>query len=270
MVDLKCVSGLPISLGGDGKLVFGRGLPEVRPAVRKASDMREVLYDPAAADDVELYFMYRDVHRPEDEELICKSGLRYDITIIKPGRLGREFVKTAGHYHPVKPGTDVTYPEVYEVLFGTAHYLLQKPDETGRRALDVILVEAQPGDKVVIPPGYGHITINPGDEPLVMTNWVAAGFSSVYDPIRKTGGGAYFEVAECEGASRFIPNPKYEFRGPLHSMEAQEVPEFGLTRGVPMYTAFLENPGAFDWLVNPEKYGKEFQKALTELAGERE
>lgn len=269
MVDLKYVSGLPISLGDDGKLIFGHGLPEVKPAARKASDMREVLYDQAAADERELYFMYRDVHRPEDEELIRKSGLRYDITIVSPGKLGLEFIKTAGHYHPVKPGTNVTYPEVYEVLFGTAHYLLQKPDETGRRALDVILVEAQPGDKVVIPPGYGHITINPGDEPLVMTNWVAAEFSSVYDPVKETGGGAYFEVAESEGVSRFIPNPKYESRGPLHTMEAQEMPEFGLVKGIPMYTAFLENPGAFAWLVNPEGHTREFEKALAEPAGER-
>jgi len=38
---------------------------------------------------------------------------------------GGEFVKTKGYYHPENPaGTG--YPEVYEVIEGIAHVLLQK------------------------------------------------------------------------------------------------------------------------------------------------
>ena len=40
--------------------------------------------------------------------------------------LGSEYVKTVGHYHPPVPGTDVSYPEIYQVLDGSATYLLQK------------------------------------------------------------------------------------------------------------------------------------------------
>jgi|GEM_PF-2282682 glucose-6-phosphate isomerase len=40
--------------------------------------------------------------------------------------MGLEFVKTCGHYHPpVNPKLRYTYPEMYEVLEGDAHYLLQ-------------------------------------------------------------------------------------------------------------------------------------------------
>ena len=31
------------------------------------------------------------------------AGLRYDITVIYPGLIGSEYVKTLGHYHPKVP-----------------------------------------------------------------------------------------------------------------------------------------------------------------------
>ena len=45
------------------------------------------------------------------------------------------------------------------------------------------------GDKVVVPPNYGHITINPFDKTLVMSNWVCSDFPSIYEPIKRLGGG---------------------------------------------------------------------------------
>lgn len=80
----------------------------------------------------------------------------------------------------------VGYPEVYEVLEGRAHFLLQK-----KTLDDIVLVEAAKGDIVLIPPGYGHVTINPAqNETLTMANLVSTEFSSeygFYDEMR--GGG---------------------------------------------------------------------------------
>ncbi len=61
---------------------------------------------------------------------------------------------------------------LYEVLEGLAHFLLQT------NALDdVVLIEARKGDIIVIPPGYGHVTINPRlDETLIMANLVSTAF----------------------------------------------------------------------------------------------
>jgi glucose-6-phosphate isomerase len=39
---------------------------------------------------------------------------------------------------------------------GNAHFLLP-----AKNLDDVILIEANKGDIIVIPPGYGHVTINP-------------------------------------------------------------------------------------------------------------
>ncbi|NLM46562.1 MAG: glucose-6-phosphate isomerase [Firmicutes bacterium] len=252
MTDLQGTSGLPLAADSDGRLVFGAGLPAVKPDVRYKKDMEDVLLDAAADGPAELYYMYRGVAREKDKELLAAHGLRYDVTVIRPGRIGREYIKTAGHYHPVKPGTETTYPEVYEVLAGKAHYLLQtEPDEEG---VDAVIVEAQPGDKVLIPPGYGHITINPGPELLVMSNWVADGFASLYGPIRELRGGAYFEVAAEGEDEQFLVNPNYRPTPRLAVRPVEDFPHFGLVAGKPMYLAFLADPNRFAFLTHPEDY----------------
>ncbi|HHX77950.1 MAG TPA: hypothetical protein GX697_06360, partial [Firmicutes bacterium] len=126
MYELAGICGLDIVLAEVGKLVFGAGINGTEPAVRLKEEMREVLLHPAAPGPEELYYMYRDIYREADKELIGARGLRYDITVIKPGLIGGEYIKTAGHYHPEKGKSGVTYPEIYEVVHGTAYYLLQE------------------------------------------------------------------------------------------------------------------------------------------------
>ncbi|MCW3488768.1 glucose-6-phosphate isomerase family protein [Dethiobacter alkaliphilus] len=252
MYDLKETSGLSISTDENGKLTFWAELDSIDPDVRYKKDMQDVFYDKNGQGPDELYYMYRGVGYKEDRELMAKHGLRYDITVLRSGQIGPEYIKTVGHYHPLKPGTEVTYPEVYEVLYGTAHYLLQtEPDDDG---VDVILVEAKPGDKVLIPPGYGHITINPGPEVLVMSNWVAYGFDSVYSPIKELGGGAYFELAAEGEDQRFIPNPRYKPAPRISLRQVQDHPELGLISGKPMYQEFISSPEKFAFLTQPENY----------------
>ena len=84
-------------------------------------------------------------------------------------------MKTKGHYHLKNPA-GIGYPELYEVIEGVAHVLLRK------KTLDhLALVKATKGDIVIIPPGYGHVTINPSrEEMLVMANLVSTAFVSEY------------------------------------------------------------------------------------------
>ncbi len=86
----------------DRSLEFGGR--RVEPDVRRLSDMREVVCDIdwlKTAPDMDLYYMYRDLAMSrQDRSLLLDNGLRYDITVIPPNRLGGEYVKTAGHYHP--------------------------------------------------------------------------------------------------------------------------------------------------------------------------
>ena len=182
------------------------------------------------------------------------------MTVIRAGRIGREYIKTAGHYHPLKEGTDTSYPEVYEVLSGRAHYLLQT--EPGEDGVEALLIEAFPGDKVLIPPGYGHITINPGNVPLIMSNWVAAGFASVYGPVRELGGGAYFEIAAAGGGEEFIVNPNYRPLEPA-ARRWKISPNSALWRAARCIWNF-KNPDQFAF---PDPSGKLFLNKAPCLAG---
>lgn len=252
MFDLTKTSGLPITAAANGKLIFGEGMQPVTADIRYKQDMQDVLYDANGNGPEELYYMYRGVCREQDKALMAKHGLRYDVTVIRPGQVGKEYIKTAGHYHPLKPGTEATYPEVYEVLAGKAHYLLQtEVDEDG---VDAILVEAEAGDKVLIPPGYGHITINPGSDFLVMSNWVARDFSSIYGPLKELAGGAYFELAADGEDQQFVVNPRYKPTPRFSTRAVEDFPKFGLVRGEPMYLEFLKAPEKFSYLTQPENF----------------
>lgn len=218
-------------------------------------DMDEVLYDEEwakGAEDLELYYMYRDLFLSRrDGDLFKDQGIRYDITIIPPLMLGCEYVKTAGHYHPKVPGQEVTYPEVYEVLEGEATYLLQKEDLS-----DVVVVRARAGDKVVVPPYYGHITINDSNKRLKMANFVARDFSSIYEPIKKRGGGAYFLTEDG-----FVENPRCEDAAPLRVVEVPKVKALGLSKNREIYAIGREK-GTLDWLVRPQDYMEIFEGFL--------
>ncbi len=167
-----------------------------KPEVRMALQLKPVLAEPdRLKEDFPAYFMYRDLYESEeDREKIIASSLRYDITVIPPAKVGREYIKTFGHYHP--PANKVSYPEIYEVLEGEAIYLLQKRGERDSVIEDVVAVYAKKGDKVVIPPDYGHVTINPSNSTLKMANWVCRNFSSIYEPYSRLRGACYYYTTE--------------------------------------------------------------------------
>lgn len=233
------------------------GTLEREPSVRRVGDMKEAILDKEwlkANEDVELYYMYRDLWLEGDRDRILKNDLRYDITVIPPRTLGREFVKTKGHYHPeCSPG--ITFPEVYEVLEGRAHYLLQK--KTGKGIEDVVLIEAGAGEKAVIPPNYGHVTINPSKETLKMANWVDRSFESVYGEYVELGGGAYFETVEGE----FVKNEKYSRVPEIRRVEPTVIPELGIEKGKKMY-GLIEKPEKLRFLGKPQNHAWVFERAL--------
>lgn len=227
----------------------------VKPATRMLFEMKEVIYDRewlSKADNIELYYMYRNLSLSINDALaIQEHGLRYDITVIPPYMLGCEFVKTAGHYHSSVPGTSISFPEIYEVLSGEAHYLIQQCEDN--KIKDVVLIKAGEGDKVIIPPCYGHITINASNKVLKMANWVASSFESIYSPIKEKGGGAYFILEKG-----IIKNPRYNEVPEIRLLEPANVKEIGLQKSKEMYglvkdikkLEFLTKPYEYEWVFN--------------------
>lgn len=259
MIDLSKNSGLPISLMDNNKLKFDAPLKDIQPHVRTYEEIKNVLMDKdAKPESEEMYYMYRNVRLPEHELIIEKKHVSYDITVIPAGKIGKEYIKTVGHYHAVKPGTKFAYPEVYEVLHGKALFILQKVDADDR-VIIVLGVEAKAGEKVVYPPNYGHIIVNIGEETLVTSNWVGADFERLYQPIMDKHGLAYYVVDAPESAMgyKFVMNPEYDNHPQVRMLTHKFMHGFSIMDKGPMYTIGVNKPASLDFLVYPEKYAVE-------------
>jgi glucose-6-phosphate isomerase len=236
---------------------FGEQL--IEPDIRRLYDLRDVAFDTAwfeDASDVDAYYMYRDLSlTPTDTDTIKRYQLRYDITIIPPLQMGLELVKTYGHYHSrVNPKLNYTYPEVYEVLDGDAHYMLQHA-QNEHSVDEVILVKATRGDKVIIPPNYGHVTINPSEKTLKMANWVCRSFESLYESYTQSHGGAYYELIN----GRLLKNRAYDNAPEIRVAYPKETPEHGLVKRKPMYE-LVEELSLLEFLIKPEKHSALFDE----------
>ncbi len=223
--------------------------------VRMLSDLKDVLYDQKwfeQSEDMPVYYMYRGLYKNrEDKTLMDSYHLRYDITVIPPLMLGEECVKTAGHYHPLIDEQTLSYTEVYQVLEGEAQYLLQKSEDGV--AEDVVLIHAKAGDVVIIPPNYGHVTINNSNDVLKMSNWVSSSFTSIYEPVRELKGAAYYFL---EGG--MIKNPNYKTVSKLRKIGKSNPGLVGLVHGDDMYH-LIEHPLELDFLNNPREHMELFE-----------
>ncbi|MEA1936984.1 MAG: glucose-6-phosphate isomerase family protein [Patescibacteria group bacterium] len=243
------------------------------PDIRHLFDMREVVFDQEwleKQEDIELYYMYRGMGlSAEDKKKIEIARLRYDITIIPPLMLGKEFNKTAGHYH-CEAATGISYPEIYEVLFGEAYYLMQHSIENNS-IKDAYFVRAVAGDKIIIPPNYGHFTINASEKDLVMANWVCLDCISDYSEVKKKRGACYFALENFtknppssllqKGNIKWLPNKNYREISKLRELNPTNFSEFGLEKNKGMYK-LVNDLNKLDFLVRPEEYKDLWERVL--------
>lgn len=192
---------------------FDCGLSYEQFFVRRFGDLKSVWYqkDSQINSQKPVYFMYRGISGLDGEEKISPA-VRFDLTIIPGFLAGEEYTKTFGHYHPVD------YPEIYEVRTGEAWYLLQKhqkhrPDKIEK----IILVKVKAAEKIIIPPHFGHVTVNALPKTLVMTNYVADCFSSNYELFKKYRGGGYFILKDG-----IIKNSHYKFVAEIEKMSVEQ------------------------------------------------
>ncbi|KKP43378.1 MAG: Glucose-6-phosphate isomerase [Parcubacteria group bacterium GW2011_GWA2_33_14] len=189
-------------------------LQKLTPDTRHLKEMERVVYNKEwfkTAPNFELYKMYRKVK--------IENGLRYDITIIPPQMFGEEFVKTKGHIHAG------FYGEVYIVIEGEGFYFAQKGDEN--KIEDVFVVHAKKDDVIVIPAGYGHVTINPSDALLKTANWVAENDKGNFEPFEKNQGACYYYIIQPDsGKAVWVKNEHYKQVPELRFVEPlKSVPE---------------------------------------------
>jgi len=234
--------------------------------------MKEVIFDQEwlkKQENKELYYMYRGMGlSEEDKKKIETARLRYDITVIPPLMLGKEFNKTAGHYH-CEAANGVSYPEIYEVLSGEAYYLMQYSIENNF-VKDTYFVHAVAGDKVIIPPNYGHFTINAGDKDLAMANWVCLDCVSDYSEVKEKRGACYYAVKNPPNPLlqrenymdiNWLSNKNYREVSKLRELSPTNFSEFGLEKNKGMYE-LVDDLEKLDFLVKPKKYKKLWERVL--------
>ncbi len=240
MIDLQKISGLPIFL--DEKkmtLEFKSDFQVLKKSERSLEELRPYLKNPNADNGPDpVYRVWRYAHLKKDDEKIKTANLRYDLTLISPGTMDGEFTKTAGHYH--KP-----YPEIYEVLSGRAYFLIQSESA-------VYLAEAGPGEKFIIPPDFGHNTINVFGGPLLMANWISEKAVYNYEPYKNNHGASYYFLADGNTID-IIKNPNYESVAELKKIRPKEYPQFGLFKNQPLYT-LVNNLDKLRVLNYPEEF----------------
>lgn len=185
------------------------GGAEVEPtSIRYLGGLGRVSYSGFVEDpEKPAYYVYRGVYLNSEQENFFKNhNLRHDITVILPGNMGEEHVRTHGHYHPVI--SNLGFGEIYQVYCGKAAFILQERMGYGIVGDVVILVSCR-GESIYIPPTYGHVTYNISSKPLILGNIVCDGFESEYDEYIKFRGPSYYILRD----GSLVRNENYKFKG---------------------------------------------------------
>ena len=86
----------------------------------------------------------------------AEGDLFFGTTIIYPGKVGREYYLTRGHYHRKRDRA-----ETYQAVSGKGLVLFQRPDG------ETSVAELEPAKITYIPPYWAHRSVNTSKEPLV-------------------------------------------------------------------------------------------------------
>lgn len=259
MKNYKQASGLDFSLEND-KLTYKK--EDFAPAVDWIKDFEfaRYAYKDSEANAGNTYFGTRYMERTIDQELLKKYQYEYDITVFQPGKVGEEYLKTVGHYHSHVPDLDLSYPEVYEVIEGKVEYLLQsEPGKDGK--VDVIFVQTKAGDKIVMPPNYGHVSLNPTNEIAIESNIQLRDLpkTSDYGLFKEKVGGALYRTEDG-----LEENPNYEIKS-VRIVRPLEKPDWGLVFDKPLYTLMIETPEKYQWLVRPQDFTFNLEELFTDI-----
>ena len=250
-LDVSAFAGFDLRLNTDTLQLQTENGVEFERTTRTARRLNAVLYSQDVVDpDLALYYMYNIIHAPETiQTKLDFYHLTFSPVLLPSGRVGREFIKTNGHYHPPIPGSSYSYPEIYTQLYGKLLLFLQRRSPSmPATPEDCQLVEMTPGVSVTIPPDYAHVLINVSDDLALMAGLYNITFGPDYTDVDQHRGLAYY-ILDGNGDIIVEPNPRY-----LNAPKLQRLVDVSgtifasLNPGVPVWQSFLENPGEYAFL----------------------
>jgi glucose-6-phosphate isomerase len=213
------------------------------------------------------YDFYLSIGVDADRSVFQSKNLRFDSTVIMSGLAGDEFKKTSGHFHCEVPGKGMSYPEYYQVIKGKALFIMQKVTDCqsqGKMVVeDILLAEVNAGESIVIPPDYGHCTVNISDETMVFINLVSYDSNNFYDSVKSSAGMCCYIKKGSDKNYVIEKNPNYQFAACEPKVVTPCSSEaLGITKDRSVYELFLKQPNTYGYLDNPENTMNEFLAAF--------
>jgi glucose-6-phosphate isomerase len=165
--------------------------------LRRLSDLegqfldQDVYHALLAAEDRVIYEVY-EMQRPK-----VAGELLHGLSIVHPGKVGREYFMTKGHYHVV-----MDTAEIYYCLQGEGFMVMETPEGDW-------WVESLRKDSVLyVPPRWAHRSVNTHPDDDLVTFFAYPGHSGHdYGSIEKQGFRKL--IVEQDGLPQVIDNPRW-------------------------------------------------------------
>lgn len=228
---------------------YGPGVFGPTTEYRSLDSIRKSLYDPSCEGPDPVYAIVMDVGKRNHQHELRIRNLLFGIVSYSAGRLGSEPVRSQGHVHKVSTHSGWSPPEIYEIWRGRAIIYMQEfaADDPGK----CFAVTGEPGDVLVVPPGWAHATISGDpDTPLTFGAWCDREYGFVYDQVRARRGLAWYALLDDDGLLYWHRNTHYIPRE-LCIGRPRDYRDFGLEEGTPIYLQFEKNPAIIQWVSKP-------------------
>jgi glucose-6-phosphate isomerase len=143
--------------------------PYTEKAVRTFEDMSDFYLKSTEKNPV-IYEVYARQTPPEEGQL------SFATTILYPGKIGREYFMTKGHFHEKENRS-----EVYLGVSGKGLILMENKSGESK------YLDLGPGEIVYVPPKWAHRSINTGKEKFVFIAIYPSDAGHEYEQIREKG-----------------------------------------------------------------------------------
>lgn len=187
----------------DFPFIFTLPMPNVIPSrvdnhiERRLSAMRgqfldQVAYEEMLAQDDRLVYEVYEIERPEVE-----GEMLMGISIVHPGKVGKEFFMTKGHYHSV-----LETAEIYYCLRGEGCMVMENLE--GDTSVEPLV----PGTVLYVPPRWAHRSVCTSRQDDLVTMFIyPANAGHDYGTIERQGFHKLV-VESASGGFEVIDNPR--------------------------------------------------------------